>query len=380
MPAMDDTVGDIAWEADGVQHRARFLSARGGSAPKRAVAASDETTADAAFRLVSQGTALVWDGDYHNARQMLQALGRRIDRKRKPPVADEPAATFNAYRLAQAQRANLLGLLLVPLRDGRVPLRRAPDVALAVSEAIGPLAGEAVLPLRDLLAMVSAHEWRRNGVPIRALGGTTIHPHYGVFPPTRQDYVDLVAAAPLPVEVEVAFDLGTGSGVLAAVLLHRGVSRIVATDAAPRALASAADAFDRLGVADRVTLVPDRLYPDGRASLAVCNPPWLPAKAGTSLEAAVYDPDSAMLRGFLTGLGGHLLPGGEGWLIMSDLAEHLGLRAPGELAAMIAGAGLRVLSRMDAAPSPKGVRDSADPLHFARKREVVSLWRLGTSP
>ena len=72
--------------------------------------------------------------------------------------------------------------------------------------------------------------------------------------------------------------------------------------------------------------------------------------------------------------------GGEGWLIMSDLAEHLGLRAPGELAAMIAGAGLRVLSRMDAAPSPKGVRDSADPLHFARKREVVSLWRLGTSP
>jgi methylase of polypeptide subunit release factors len=228
--------------------------------------------------------------------------------------------------------------------------------------------------------MVSAHEWRRNGVPIRALGGTTIHPHYGVFPPTRQDYVDLVAATPLPAEVEVAFDLGTGSGVLAAVLLHRGVSRIVATDAAPRALASAADAFDRLGVTDRVTLVPDTLYPDGRASLVVCNPPWLPAKAGTSLEAAVYDPDSAMLRGFLTGLGGHLLPGGEGWLIMSDLAEHLGLRAPGELAAMIAGAGLRVLSRMDAAPSPKGVRDSADPLHFARKREVVSLWRLGTSP
>jgi hypothetical protein len=30
-----------------------------------------------------------------------------------------------------------------------------------------------------------------------------------------------------------------------------------------------------------------------------------------------------MLRGFLAGLAGHLEPGGEGWLILSDLAEHL---------------------------------------------------------
>lgn len=380
MTAMSDAAGDIAWEADGAVQRARFVSARGGPAPNRAVAAGDETTADAAFRLVSQGTALVWSGDYHNARQMLQALGRRIDRRRRPPAPDDPAAAFHAYRQAQAQRANLLGLLLVPLRDGQVPLRRAPDVTLAVAEAVGPLAGEAVLPLRDLLAMISAHEWRKNGVPIRALGGTRIHPHYGVFPPTRQDYVDLVGTAPLPAGVDVAFDLGTGSGVLAAVLLQRGVPRVVATDIAPRALASAADAFARLGVADRVTLVPGRLYPDGRAALIVCNPPWLPARAGTSLEAAVYDPDGAMLRAVLAGLGAHLLPGGEGWLILSDLAEHLGLRAPGELAAMIAAAGLRALGRLDAAPSPRGARDRADPLHFARAREVVSLWRLGTSP
>ena len=377
---MTEAADEIAWERDGAGHRARFVSVRGTPAPKRAVDANDETKADAAFRLASQGTALLWSGDYHNARQLLQALGRRIDRKRRPPAADDPATAFNAYRLAQAQRANLLGLLLIPLRDGQVPLRRAPDVSLAVAEALGPITGDAVLPLRDLLAMISAHEWRRNGVPIKALGGTTIHPHYGVFPPTRQDYVDLVAAAPLPAGVDIAFDLGTGSGVLAVVLLHRGVPHVVATDNAPRALASAADNFARLGVAERVTLLPDRLYPDGRAALVVCNPPWLPARAGTSLEAAVYDPDGTMLRAFLAGLGAHLLPGGEGWLIMSDLAEHLGLRAPGELAALIAAAGLRVLGRLDAPPAPKGARDSSDPLYFARSREVVSLWRLGTSP
>jgi methylase of polypeptide subunit release factors len=153
----------------------------------------------------------------------------------------------------------------------------------------------------------------------------------------------------------------------------------VATDNAPRAIACAADNFGRLGLADRVTLVGDRLYPDGKASLIVCNPPWLRAKAGTSLESAVYDPDGAMLQAFLAGLRHHLLPDGEGWLVMSNLAEHLGLRTPGELQAMIAGAGLTVIGRLDAPPSPKGARDRSDPLHLARSQEVVSLWRLRTS-
>jgi hypothetical protein len=46
-----------------------------------------------------------------------------------------------------------------------------------------------------------------------------------------------------------------------------------------------------------------------------------------------------MLLGFLNGLAP---PGaaGEGWLILSDFAEHLGLRAPGMLADAIAQAGL----------------------------------------
>ena len=98
------------------------------------------------------------------------------------------------------------------------------------------------MPLRDMLAIVSAEEWRKNGVPIRALGGARIHPHYGVFPPTRQDYIDLVAGAPLNT-LATAFDLGTGSGVLAAVLLHRGAGRVVATETSPQALACAADNF-----------------------------------------------------------------------------------------------------------------------------------------
>jgi prophage antirepressor-like protein len=83
-----------------------------------------------------------------------------------------------------------------------------------------------------------------------------------------------------------------------------------------------------------------------------------------------------MLRGFLGGLAAHLAPGGEGWLILSDFAEHLGLRTREELLAMIKGAGLKVIDRLDVRPTHPKVSDADDPLHAARMAEVTSLWRL----
>src|SRR5262249_35231344 len=159
------------------EQRARFVSARDDTAPARAVAVDDRLTANEAFRLVSQGTALIWQGDYVNARQLLQALGRRIDRKRgRATGAGDPAAAFNAHRMQQAQRAGMVGLLLVPMTDNRIALPRAQDVSDAVREAVGAMTGDWLVPLRDLLSFVSAHEWRKNGVPVAALGGARIHP------------------------------------------------------------------------------------------------------------------------------------------------------------------------------------------------------------
>jgi len=83
-----------------------------------------------------------------------------------------------------------------------------------------------------------------------------------------------------------------------------------------------------------------------------------------------------MLLGFLNGLAAHLAAGGEGWLIMSDLAEHLGLRSPDMLAQAIDAAGLQVLGRIDARPVHPKASDATDSLHAARSLEVTSLWRL----
>ncbi len=371
----------ICWDEDGATHTARWHSEGGAPPPRRVVVADDRITADAAWRLACEGTGLLWRGDFQNARQLLQAMARRLDRKpRKAAAAGAaPAAAFHQYRMAQAQRARTLGMLLLPFADDyRLPLRRAPDVAQACSEAYGQATGPFVASLRELLGLIGAHEWRKQGVAIAALG-ERIHPHYGVFAPVRGEYLDLVAAAPLPAGCELAFDIGTGTGVLAAVLAKRGVERIVATDQDPRALACARENIARLGLATRVDIIDADLFPPGRASLVVCNPPWLPGRAGTPLERAVYDPDSRMLMGWIRGLADHLQPGGEGWLILSDLAEHLGLRSRDELLAAFAAAGLTVLGRSDVKPRHPRAMDPSDPLHAARAAEVTSIWRLAVS-
>ena len=258
--------------------------------------------------------------------------------------------------------------------DYRIDLRRAPDVTQACIEAYGAAEGPFVASLRELLGIIGAHEWRKKGIDIPATGGR-IHPHYGVFAPIRAEYVKLLNDAPLPTTT-LAFDIGTGTGVLAAVLARRGMQKVIATDQDSRALACARENLARLGYAEKVEIVEANLFPPGRAPLIVCNPPWVPARPSSPLEHAVYDPDSRMLRGFLNGLAGHLEPGGEGWLLLSDLAEHLHLRTRAELFSWIEIAGLAVKGRIDIRPTHPRATDTCDPLHAARAAEVTSLWRL----
>ena len=365
----------INWNEAGCAKSARWRSESGALPPKRIVVADDTLSADQAYRLACEGTALLWRGDYQNARQLLQAMARRAIKK--PRAAASPAEAFHLTRQAQSQRARTLNMLLLPFdADHRIPLRRAPDVKAACGEVYGEATEPYLLSLRGLLGLISAHEWRKKGVEVEALGAR-IHPYYGVFAPTRSEYVGLVNDAPLPKLIEtqsVAFDIGTGTGVLAAVLARRGIRRIVATDQNPRALACATENLHRLQAS--VEVVEADLFPQGKAALIVCNPPWVPARASSPLEYAVYDPDSRMLTGFLNGLSEHLLEGGEGWLILSDLAEHLGLRTREALLSAISAANLQVLGRNDVRPHHPRASDPSDPLHAARSAEITSLWRL----
>jgi SAM-dependent methyltransferase len=376
----------IHWTERRTVRSARWRSERGAPPPRCVVIADDRMTADDAYGLACQGTGLLWRGDFQNARQMLNALANRADHQsRKPKMTAatstplSPAEVFNLHRQARSQRARTLGMLLVQLDTAYgMPLRRAPDLRQACVEVYGPAEESSIASLRELLGLIGAHEWRVKGIEIPAIGGR-IHPHYGVFAPVRHEYVDLVAKAPLPAARSSsgrAFDIGTGTGVLAAVLARRGIRRVIATDQDHHALACARENLERLGLAEQVEVVHADLFPEGQAALVVCNPPWVPARPSSPIEHGIYDPESRMLRRFLGALPTHLEPGGEGWLILSDLAEHLGLRSRSELLAAFDAAGLKVVGRTDVRPMHPRASDATDPLHAARAAEVTSLWRL----
>jgi hypothetical protein len=390
---LNDVPSSLSWTENGTECHALWRSERHAAPPKRVVIADDTLNADSAYRLACEGTGLLWRGDFQNARLLLQAMMRRANAPIKPGKARAkskanahapvtPQQAFHLHRQAQSQRARTLSMLLIPLNaDRSIPLRRAPDLTQACAEAWGPATEtNTVTSLRELLGVVGAHEWHKKGIEVEALGGAPnnrIFPSYGVFSPVRGEYVALVAQAPLPEDHALAFDIGVGSGVLSAMLSRRGVKRIVATDSDPRALICARDNLDRLGALPKVQLVQTDLFPEGQASLIVCNPPWLPARANAPIEHAIYDENSQMLRGFLSGVLAHLTPQGQAWLILSDLAEHLGLRSREELRGWIEQAGLQVLGREDIRPTHAKAMDKEDPLHAARSKEVTSLWRLG---
>ena len=381
------------WQENKKTMEATWQSIANNSVPKKIQVIDDTIKADAAYKLVCEGTALLWRGDFQNAKHLAQAISRRIDNRTTKPKAKNklkkqqvtntepsPKDQFHLYRKSQIERARTLGMLLVELTgDYRLPYNRAPDIAAACEHAYGKSESHKprLVSLREILGLIGAYEWHKKGVDIPQLGAT-ITPSYGVYSPVRGEYIELVNTAPLD-NVSVAFDIGTGTGVLAAILAKRGVKKIIATEIESRALVCAKHNIQKLGFADQVKIVGADLFPPtdaGLADLIVCNPPWLPAKANTAIEAAVYDPDSKMLKGFLNGVKTYLAINGEAWLLLSDFAEHLQLRTQEELQQWITDAGLRVVEKLDVEPKHGKASDQSDPLHKARSKEVTSLYRL----
>lgn len=367
------------WQEGGEARTARWR-AESGQPPKRIEPAGDSTKADAAFRQACEGASLLYRGDWRNARQLLSAMTRRLEERaaRRPAPGGELdlRGAFLAHRQKQSTVHQVTSRLVVEL-DGewRAQLRHAPDLAAACREVWGAGEGASLTPLRGLLGMVGAHEWRQKGVEVKAIGGR-VHPHYGVFAPVRGEYVDLVAAAPLG-KVGRAFDVGAGTGVLSLVLARRGVPEVVATDLDPRAVACARENVERFKASGQVRVEECDLFPDGQADLVVFNPPWLPARPRTPVERAIFDPDSELLLRFLRELPDHLAPGGEAWLVISNLAELLGLRPRGLVAQAASAANLSIHGQTSTPAVHKKAKDEDDPLYPARSREITTLYRIG---
>ncbi|MBX7098011.1 MAG: class I SAM-dependent methyltransferase [Myxococcaceae bacterium] len=344
-------------------------------APAKVSAVDDRLRADDAVRRVRRGEYLRYEGDFHNAKQLLQAMGRRLE---TPSRAKSALEAFREERQSRLLEHQTLSRVLVALdADYRLALSRAPDVAVACREVWGESpGGETLVPLKTLLGMLGAAQWRQKGLTVPGLKGL-LRPHYGVFAPTRTEYVDLLKQVPAArLKDARVFDVGTGTGVLSFVLLQRGAKSAVGTDVDARAVACATDNAEALGLADRFTALERDLYPEGQADLVVCNPPWIPETPKNRVDRAVYDEDAGMLRRFLEGLPAHLAPGGEGLLIISDLPELLGLRPASWLPEQLAAAKLQVGWKHSLGAYHQKAKVRVDQLHSTRAKEVTTLYGL----
>lgn len=370
----------VQWIHHGINHSCLWFSEAGLIAPSEIIIADDTANANDLFRQMRLGKGVLWQDDYVNARQMLSALSRRADRpkrvgsEKKPTLPEE---IFYLHRKKQGEKANLLARFLVPVsKEFQIQLRRGQEASQALSQVLEPPNEDFLMSLRGLLAIISAYEWQKKGTYIPFLE-QKIFPQYGVFSPVRSEYIDLVAQQELPSNCLVAIEIGVGSGILTAVLARKGVTKIIATDIDPRAIICAQENINHLGYSNQVELQVTDLFPKAKANLIVCNPPWLPAQPSSPIEHAVFDPDSQFLKSFLNKVAPYLLSGGQVWLILSDLAEHLGLRSREELLDWIRLGGLKIIERKDILPKHPKTRNHLDPLFFARSKEITSLWVLG---
>lgn len=351
---------------------ADFITESSAPEPMGLTRIDDATRADEALRRLRTGEQLLWVGDYHNGRNLLGALKRRLKNPASAPIPMNLSESWRQQRAVTRTTAELLGGVLVVVEaGGKLDLRRAPETGVAVELAWGRAEGPRVVALNTLIGALSAAEWTRKGIEVPGLTGR-LEPRYGVFSPTRHAYVDLVAN--LDVEGKSVLDVGCGTGVLGFVLLQRGARTVVGTDLDPRAVECAAHNAELLGLDARFQAVEADLFPeDERADCVVFNAPWVPEAPRTRLDRGVFDEDGATLRRFIADVPRHLSEDGVAALLLSDLPERLGLRGRGDIESMVAEGGLQVQSTFDTPAAHGRPRKSRDPLHEARTAERIRM-------
>ncbi|HIE90762.1 MAG TPA: methyltransferase, partial [Methylophilaceae bacterium] len=77
----------ITWKEDKKTQEAIWQSTSDNRPPKKIQVIDDTLKADAAYKLACEGTALLWRGDFQNAKHMAQAISRRIDNRYLKPKA-----------------------------------------------------------------------------------------------------------------------------------------------------------------------------------------------------------------------------------------------------------------------------------------------------
>lgn len=239
----------------------------------------------------------------------------------------EKKEDFTAYRNKRTDYHLSSNNLLVPIKENKIDLRKAPDIGWL--EKLYPDIENFLLPFPQVQGLNSSWQWYVKGIQYPGLNNK-IHPFYGTYFPTRYDHLYLFDywlkkySGPR----KTALDLGTGCGVLAFQLLNRGIEKVYATDINPNSVISVLESAKYLGVEEKLVVSQSNLFENISyiTDLLVFNPPWLPSPNKIEgLDKAIYY-QPGFFEQFFEEAGNYVHDGGKIVLLFSNLAQTTGIQ------------------------------------------------------
>lgn len=416
----------VSWKEDDKTYTKQLLRFRpiaNNNTLLEAYNVDDTTSSKTAFSHIRNGEAVVYNnGDYHNARQLLYALKRKIKRQNHMRKDDhkqqEESHTIDWLKKQKYQEVVHKLLIEVSVdKENNMPseimgLKRAPnnvrDILSFVFQSKKDMIRDKLgsdtsflLPLSDYLGMVGSYEWYRKGMYVFALQDY-IYPYYSVFPPTRQDYIELLDNINSTDNKErTLMEIGIGTGVISLILINqKKVTKVIGTDINPYAVACAKDNIKRFGYENQVDVVQADMFPQttgDKVDILFFNPPWRPLKkreeaAGedkqekddelTLLDQSIYDPDQQLLRRYLLNAQYYVKEDGQVYLLLSNLGILLNIFKEEDLYQMFNEGNLELVDQYTTSSFRKGrdlskkSKSDAYDISGIKAQEVISLYKL----
>lgn len=233
---------------------------------------------------------------------------------------------FREYRERRSKFHSASNLLLVPIQNHKIALRKSPNIGWL--SKLYPNVDSFHLPFPKVQGLNSSWQWYKNGIKYPGVK-KKIHPYYGAYFPTRKDHLYLFDywLRKYRGSKKTALDMGTGCGILAFQMLTKGFESVTGTDINPNSILSARESAESLGYSDKMKIIHSNLFENvnGLFDLIVFNPPWLPAEESSEgLDQAIYY-DPSMFDSFFSEAGAYLKKEGKVAFIFSNLGLKEGV-------------------------------------------------------
>jgi methylase of polypeptide subunit release factors len=255
--------------------------------------------------------------------------------------------------------------------------------------------------------IISVNNYIQKGIAVNVLGDKKIYTNYGVFNPTRQDYLELFDMflrdniRDIKLNTKNCIDLGCGTGVLSLLMSQYGLPRIFAIDSNENALLATRTNSQAFGYFENIKAIKLDLVEkylntkvsaetvinksnqelDPHYDLIVVNPPWLDASfmfSQTGLDNAIYDPKHAFLKSAFNFAKIHLNrnnPHAKFVIIFSDLGSILNINEPNVIETLASEYKLKI-THVSKKMSKLKPSDSIDPIKNFKKESKIELYEL----